>query len=143
MGVSLDDASEALDRWRDGLTEEQRSGPRMSFVEDYERWRDQMEMTQAKLDGLSWKAVESSNIERLAFAAVGPGGEAISDCDEGLLYVQFAGGRVYAYADVPRELWVELVHAIDDASVFSVGRFVAQSVKGQFDAARIDVVDGE
>lgn len=52
--------------------------------------------------------------------------------EQGVLFVRFINGGLYAYADVPRDLAEELVTAA------SIGRFFREHIKGTFPATRID-----
>jgi hypothetical protein len=101
---------------------------------------DRKILTQEQIDHQRWLDVEgSSNIERVAWD-----GSMYEEEDEsmGVLYVQFEGGRIYAYEDVPRSLHKKLAEAINDPDA-SVGSFIASFVKNEFDTSRVEVGEPE
>lgn len=96
-----------------------------------------VEMTRESVEELPWIEVpNSSNIERFAW-----GERPDEQADVATLHVQFAGGRVYAYADVPYEVNRGMVKAIELRE--SVGSFVAHNVRGKFETERIEVEEDD
>lgn len=69
--------------------------------------------------------VVSSNIASIGY-----------DADEQTLVVEFKGGRLYRYADVPKETHQALMRAD------SVGGYFARHIKGAHPCERIEVGDG-
>lgn len=99
-----------------------------------------MEIAREKVEEIPWLDVESSNVRRVAFGVFLPEGFT-SEADVGNVYVEFlsSADRVYAYDDVPLELWAELKEAADGD--VSVGAFVNARLKGEFETTRLDVTD--
>ncbi len=69
--------------------------------------------------------VESSNVAAIGYAP-GPQGK------PGNLYVDFAGGSRYCYADVPASTWQKF----QDAE--SKGVFLARVIKGSYPAHKVE-----
>lgn len=94
-----------------------------------------MELTRDEVEGLPWRDIpSSSNIERVAF-----GDEPDKEPDVATLYVQYTGGRSYAYRDVPYEINVGIRKAVENGD--SVGSFIHHNVRDAFEASAITVSD--
>jgi hypothetical protein len=68
--------------------------------------------------------VQSSNVEAIGY-----------DPATETLEVKFKGGTAYRYNRVPREIWAKLYEEAQEGG--SVGRFIALSIKGQFEAVKV------
>ncbi len=111
-------------------------------------------LTREEHETLGWFSLESSNLQRAAFSlpdfrcaneqAVRPGPRCAKECEHcrtlrrrtpefGLLYVQFAGGRTYRYADVPRNA---LSHVLDSDSP---GSYLNAEIKPVYKCERVQV----
>ncbi len=67
-----------------------------------------------------WTEVESSNIAAIAYIK-----------EAGQLMVQFSSGSVYAYSDVPEQVYQDFL----DAS--SKGKFFAEHIKGKYETEKV------
>jgi hypothetical protein len=65
--------------------------------------------------------VESSNVESVGY-----------DADSEELHVQFKGGGLYRYEGVPQETHTDMMGSD------SIGKFIDQSVKGQFPFTKLE-----
>jgi hypothetical protein len=87
-------------------------------------------MTFEEYAALPWEDVESSNMARIAFVDE-TGGD--PEADRGSLFVEFHGGRVYAYRDVP----VTTVEELREAE--SVGGYLNAEIKPAYACERVSV----
>lgn len=69
--------------------------------------------------GPKMQPVESSNIQAIGYTP-GPDGK------PGILKVEFKGGTVYVYGDVPADVWEALLDAP------SKGSYLAKNIRGVF-----------
>lgn len=81
-------------------------------------------MSTADYQALPWTPVESSNLSRVAF---------LDDPENGTLYVEFSPGRIYQYAEVPADLYQELLDAE------SAGKFFSSQIRDEYDTTRLIV----
>ncbi len=68
---------------------------------------------------MEWREVSSSTITRVAY-----------DSTAMTLFVEFRNGTVYEYFDIPQNIYDELIMSP------SVGRYLAQNIKGMYRYAR-------
>jgi len=101
-------------------------------------------VTQAQYDELPWQEVESSNIARVAYVQSGHDATDPS-VPIGTVYVEFAsngGERAYAYANVAKALYDDLLKAASIGSFFAHnirGSFFAHNIRGRFEHERVEV----
>ena len=69
---------------------------------------------------MKWIPVSSSNLLRVRY-----------DESTNTLEIEFVGGRIYQYFDVPPQVFEGLI------SASSHGKYFAQSIKGQYRYARV------
>jgi len=69
---------------------------------------------------MKWIPVSSSNLSRVRY-----------DESTNTLEIEFVGGRIYQYFDVPPQVFEGLI------SASSHGKYFAQSIKGQYRYARV------
>ncbi len=69
---------------------------------------------------MNWISVSSSNLSRVRY-----------DESTGPLEIEFQGGRVYQYFDVPQSVFEELIHAS------SHGQFFHEQIRGRYRYARL------
>ena len=86
-----------------------------------------------QVEQLPWYPVESSNVLRIAWCKTDAIAQRESRAFEvGWLWMQFRGGKVYAYAKVPLAIYAALQGAE------SVGKAHAALVKGRYRYAALD-----
>ncbi len=84
-------------------------------------------LTREEYEQLYWEELESSNLRRIA------GPMSIEGALDGLLYVEFAGGRVYRYREVP----YEVLDALLDSD--SPGSYLNAEIKPVYECERVQV----
>jgi hypothetical protein len=91
---------------------------------------DPLVVTPAQVASLPWKAVESSNVRRLALQGVSPLGM-------GDLWVEFKNGAVYRYQGVSKDKFERLLEAN------SVGSMMNKTIRNRHPYTQAIIRDGE
>lgn len=77
-------------------------------------------MNETRAIPVQWIEADSSNIARYRWASNGH-----------VLVVEFKGGAVYNYYDVPESVFMDMQGAV------SVGKFLARAIKGVYEYGRL------